>query len=321
MICIPILKDYTGSDDPKYQIPLDDEEFANIFPATKVTVPVDMEQVRKTIKFNPEDSIVTELKLDIKKRLIQKNDLAILALIAANKWQRPIYFTSTQELEELGLDKYTRLEGLSYRLVPVESSGVARDIAYKNIMEKFTYGNAQKNGVYFDEENRRQINSIRSSHAFLALSLVDAEKKDSARKILQKYDQMVNSNNVPYGMTSNRGNFHNRISMTFLLAAYRSGDLGLAKKVNLSMKKDLQEQMKFYRGLGEEGGLTDEQLYMQALTLLNNRPSALSRDQEVFAQDIYSTYQMLDQLTKWEVEYQSWRAGKSRNHTANLEKP
>jgi len=316
-----VLKDYTGSDDPKYMIPLDDDESANIFPTNKVSIPVDMDLVKKTIKFNPDDTIVGELKLDIKKRLIQKNDLAILALIAANKWKRPLYFTSTQELEDLGLDKYCRLEGLSYRLVPVEQSNVQRDIAYKNIMDKFAYGNAQKQGVYYDEENRRQINSIRSSHAFVSLSLSDVDKKDSARKILQKYDQMVNTNNVPYGMTSNRGNFHNRISMTFLLAAYKSGDLGLAKKVNLSVKKDLQEQMRFYRSLGEEGGMTDEQLYMQALTYLNNRAAALSRNQEVFAQDIYSSYQMLEQLNKWEIEFKAGGPSKVETPPQTLKNP
>ncbi len=301
-----VLKDYTGNDDPRYTIPIGEEDSANIFPTNKVSVPVDMELVKKTIKFNPDDSIVTELKLDISKRLIQKNDLAILALIAANKWKRPIYFTSTQELEELGLAKYCRLEGLSYRLVPVENANnVARDIAYKNVMEKFAYGNAQKPGVFFDEENRRQINSIRSSHAVIGMALAEANMKDSARKILQKYDQSVDSKNVPYGMTSNRGNFHNQISMRFLLASYQSGDLGLAKKVSTSIKKDLQEQMRFYRSLGDEAGMTDQQLYMQALTHLNNRASALNYDQEVFAQDIYTSYMMLEQLNKWEIEFKA----------------
>ncbi len=90
----------------------------------------------------------------------------MLSLIAANKWKRPIYFTSTSELKSLGLDKYVRMEGLSYRLVPVESNTsddtpVEADISYKNVMEKFKYGNANKPNVYFDEENRRHINNLR----------------------------------------------------------------------------------------------------------------------------------------------------------------
>ncbi len=303
-----ILKTVTASDDPRYLVGVDEGESLSTFPVTKVSVPVDRELVLKTMQFNPGDSIVSELKLDIKKSFIQKNDLAILALIAANKWQRPIYFTSTQELEELGLEKYTRMEGMSYRLVPVESSsqqgGIARDISYKNIMEKFGYGNANKPGIFYDEENRRHINSIRAAHAFLGLSLADANKLDSARKILQRYDQMVDITNVPYGMTSNRGNQHNRISMTFLLATYRSGDLGLAKKVNQSLKSDLEQEMKYYRSLGEDN-LTNEQLGMQALQYLNQKAANLSTKQEGFAQDIMSCYQFLGQLEDWEKQYKS----------------
>lgn len=297
-----ILKTVTGSDDPKYMVPIGDGESLNTFPVSKVSVPVNVEEVRKSMSFNPEDSIVSELKLDIKKSFIQKNDLAILALIAANNWKRPIYFTSTQELEELGLDKYTRLEGMSYRLVPVENTNVERNVAYKNIMEKFAYGNADKNGVYYDEENRRHLSSIRSTHAFVALSLANNGMKDSARKILNKYDQMVNEKNIPYGMTSNRGNMHNRITMTFLLAAYQSGDTKLADKVNASVKRDLEQQMVFYKSLGDPGMDTNE-LGLQAYQYLNQKANGLTDKQENYVQDIASCFDMLRQIADWEKQF------------------
>ena len=97
-----------------------------------------------------------------------KNDLAIYAIIAANHWKRPICFTSTQELNDLGLAKYVQLRGLSYQLVPLDKGGVDNDTAYKTIMNKFAYGTANKPGVYYDEENRRHLNTIRMAHAQLA---------------------------------------------------------------------------------------------------------------------------------------------------------
>ena len=305
-----LLKTVTASDDPKFTVPLNDEDMGNILPVNKVSVPVDVEMARKTMHLNPGDSVVSELKLDIKRQYLQKNDLAVLAIIAGNKWKRPIYFTSTQELEDLGLEKYVRMEGLSYRLVPVEGTNVQMDVAYKNIMEKFSYGNAHKSSVYFDEENRRHINSIRQTHAFLGMALVDANKKDSARKELRKYDSQVLESNVPYGMTSNRGNFHNRVTMTYLYAAYRSGDLELAKRVGQSVKSDLEQQMKYYRSLGDEGG-NNESLAMNAMNLLNGKDGTLSEKQQVFAQDIVSSYQMLMQMADWEKQYGGTGAGKS----------
>ena len=191
---------------------------------------------------------------------------------------------------------------MSYRLVPVQGSSTQNDIAFRNVMEKFGYGNADKKGVYFDEENRRHLNSIRQSQAIIALNLAQQNKKDSARKVLRKYDQMVREENMPYGLTSNRGNFHNRISLTFLYAAYESNDKELARKVAASIKKDLEQQMKYYRTLGTES-LTNEELANQASASLRQQPSSLSDEQGIFAQDIESSYSMLRQLEDLEKQY------------------
>ena len=174
-------------------------------------------------------------------------------------------------------------------------------------MEKFKYGNAKERGVYYDEENRRHINSIRSSTAILAMALADLKKNDSARKVLHHYDDNVLQENVPYGFTSNRGNMHNRISMSFLYASYRAGDTMLAKKVNASVKKDLNEQMRYYRLLGDQKN--DDELASDALGYLQNKPPPpgkdhwLSNKQIPFAQDIYSSFQMLTNMDDWEKQF------------------
>jgi hypothetical protein len=297
-----IFREVVASDDPRNKVDMQSGEQANVLPVRKLTIPVDVNYVKQHMKFNEGDSILSEIKIDITRNYLQKNDIAVLAVLAANKWRRPIYFTSTQELRALGLDKYVRPEGLSYRLVPVENSGVQTEVAFKNVMEKFRYGNADKKGVYFDEENRRHINSIRLAHATLAKGLVSENKKDSAQKVLRKYDQAVLETNVPYGMTSNRANFHNSISADFLDAAYRSGEMVLATKVNRSLKKDLEQQMVYYRSLGEED-MSNEQLAMQAAGVLNNKGGNLSDKQRTFAYDILSSYQLLEQLRQWEQQY------------------
>ncbi len=297
-----ILREVVASDDERYLVGMQSGDRANVMPVRKVSIPVDVDYIKENFKLNPGDNVVSEIKIDISRNYLQKNDLAVLSLIAANKWKRPIYFTSTQELRQLGLEKYVRLEGLSYRLVPIENSNVQSEIAYKNVMEKFAYGNAHKPNTYFDEENRRHINSIRLAHSTIAKSLVAADKKDMARKVLEKYDQGVLDTNVPYGMTSNRGNFHNSISADFLEAAYLSEDLPLAKKVHQSLKKDLEQQMVYYRSLGEDE-MTNEELAMQAAGILNNRGGNLSEKQVVFAYDILSSYQLLEQLKIWETQH------------------
>lgn len=296
-----ILKNVTGSDDPRFMVTTQGGDQMNVMPTRKVSIPVDINKVRQNGTVNAGDSVVSTLLLDIKKNYLFKNDLAVLALIAANKWERPIYFTSLQELDDLGLSRYVRMEGMSYRLVPVVQSEVNNDASYTNIMTKFAYGNAKLRGVYFDEENRRHLNSIRATHSALALSLINAGKLDSAKKILHKYDAEVSMENIPYGMTSNRGNQHNVISLRFLYAAYRAGDQALAKKVGGSLRRDLEQQMRYYRLLGDQ--LTDEQIATDAMNMMEGRPNNIADKQLPFLQDIVSTFQMLRNLQELEAQY------------------
>jgi hypothetical protein len=122
---------------------------------------------------------------------------------------------------------------------------------YDKAMNKFAFGNADKKGVYFDEENRRHLNSIRTAYTALALDLVEKNRKEDAKKVLQKADKMIDQDNFGYGMTS-RGNGHNLNSLRFLQACYMAGDTTLAAKVSASVKKDLQQQVMYYNSLSAE---------------------------------------------------------------------
>ena len=116
-----MLKNVVGSDDPKYT-QQQDEDILNLLPVKKLTVPVDLEAVKAAGLVKSEDSVLSELKIDIRQPLLfLKNDLAIYAIIAANHWKRPICFTSTQELSRPRTVKYVQLTGLSYQLVPFEN--------------------------------------------------------------------------------------------------------------------------------------------------------------------------------------------------------
>ena len=170
-------------------------------------------------------------------------------------------------------------------------------------MNKFSYGNASTEGVYYDEENRRHLNTLRSAHAQLALSLFDAGKKDSARNILEHFDKNVLESNFPYGMTSSR-NQHDRVSSSFLLACYQTGDLALAKKVAASMKRDLSQQMRYYHSLGTEH-MNDEQLAMNAQMFKQGKGGNLTERQSQFIDDILSCYEMQVHMEDWEKRWGS----------------
>ena len=245
-----MMKDYAGSDDPNKMEQGRDGSALNIYPSKKVSVPVDLNVVRQNGTVNANDSVVTAVQFEIPKSAIFKNDAAVLNIIAANKWKRPIYFTS-QDGGGLGFQDYIRQDGLTYRLVPVKGSELNQDWAYDKMMTKFVFGNADKKGVYYDEENRRHLNSIRQAYAMAAINLSQNNKKEQARKMLDKCDKMMLEENFPYGMVS-RNQQHNYISMIMLQASYLADDTTLAAKITKSLKKDLDQQMNYYASLNED---------------------------------------------------------------------
>jgi hypothetical protein len=294
-------KTVLANDDPRYTTESEGGTLINFLPTRKFSVPVDAHTVLANGIVHPGETVVPQLHLDIspKKNFLLKNELAMLAIIAANRWRRPICFTTTSEVNALGLGKYVRNRGMCYELTPVEDSRVDNDVAYRHIMTKFRYGNAGTPGVYFDGDNRHELASIKLIHAEVAGSLAAAGRKEDARRVLESYDRNVNSANYPYGITGNFGNMDDSYSLYFLQACYAAGDEALAAKVAASLKKDLQQQMQYYQSRGQ--GMTDEQLAINAQQAMQGQPNSLSEKQQEFAQDILSAYQILlqmDQLQK-----------------------
>jgi hypothetical protein len=245
-----MMKDFAGSDDPNKVEQGRDGNVVNVFPTKKVFIPVDVNLVRQNGTVNADDSVVSQVVFDIPKNALVKNDAAILNIIAANKWKRPIYFTS-QGAADLGLRAYVRQDGLTYRLVPVIGSQVNDSWAYDKMMSVFKSGNADKPGVYFDEENRRHLNSIRMAYTTAALDMATKGKKEEAKKMLNKADKLMLEENFPYGMVS-RDQQHNYISLLMLQATYEAGDTVLAAKITRSLKKDLEQQLSYYASLDDE---------------------------------------------------------------------
>jgi len=257
-----MMKDYVGTD--VSLVGAQNGNQYNTFPVHKVALPVDKQAVLSNGTINANDSVVDAVRFTIPKNNLYKNDLAVLNVIAANKWKRPIYFT--MPYGELGFGNYIRRDGLSYRLVPVENSSVNTDWTYDVVMKKFAFGNANIPGVYYDEENRRHLNTIRKAEVDLAFDLINKNKKDSAKSVLERCDKMMLQENFPYGMVS-RGNDHNQLSLAVMQAAYLADDKALAEKVSNSVKKDLQQQMKYYNSLSgwQADGLSYEKQNAQEI--------------------------------------------------------
>jgi hypothetical protein len=329
-----LMKDYIGSDDPST---MDNSrgEPLNSFPVTKVAVPVDRNIVLQNKTANATDSIVSDVLFELPKRALMKNDLAILNIIAANNWKRPIYFTSP--FDNLGFGSYLRKDGMTYRFVPIVTRNpqdnwefekeIARlekqyntslaprqiydindDFTYKNLSDKFEFGGANKRGTYFDEENRRHLLNIRSLFGEVAGNLADVGRKDEAQKLIDKAEAGISPANMPYGLVS-RYNSHNQTSLVYLEGCYKAGKLDVAERVRQAIRKDFEQQKKYYDYLQAEkpellGGMamTEQPLndiFMKVLEAIERRyaPDKVKTPVETSTQPITTTIKN-DSLTR-----------------------
>ncbi len=248
------------------------------FPVAKFRVPVDTALVRSNGTVNPDDAVLPEIRFEIPKNKLDeglvRSDFIILNFIASNKWKRPVYFTSP--FGDLGFGPYLRKDGMSYRLVPVFSKSPQEnwvvhqtmrkvglggtqikdnnnDVIFNNLMTKFAFGAKAGQDVYFDEENRRHLLSLRELYGEAAGNLADAGKTEEAKKLLDKVEQGISPKNLPYAMVSRFGS-HNQNSLIFLEACYKAGKTDLAEKYRLAIHKDLEQQRAYY--LSMNGGNT-----------------------------------------------------------------
>lgn len=233
------------------------------FPVARFYVPVDTARVRKNGTVTATDSVLSDIRFVLPEKRLQSNnglmrsDLIILNIIATNAkngWNRPIYFTSPYN--ELGFGQYLRKEGLAYRLVPVQPKNQASDWLiniyqkdnnmddeYQKMMNKFVFESPK--GIYFDEENRRHVLNLRNSFAESAGNMADAGKKEQALKLLEKSEKLISADHLPYAMVS-RGNQHNINGLAYLEACYKVGNMQLANTVKAALKKDFEQQKKYY---------------------------------------------------------------------------
>lgn len=181
------------------------------FPTKKFFIKVDKEAVLKNGVVRPEDAdkIVDTIYWEINRSYLMKADLMILDLIANNDWTRPIYFAVTVGNDSyLNLEPYFQLEGLAYRFVPIRTDGdasgqtgrVGVSQMYDNMMNKFLWGNMNKEGVYLDQNNLNMTMNFRNNFSRLAEGLMEEGKLDSAVKVLDKMNEEMPDKTVPYNV-------------------------------------------------------------------------------------------------------------------------
>ena len=204
--------DFVRDDSKASKIRLTDNSEVDYIPTKTVRLPVDQAAAIASGAVKPEDAdkIVPYIDIQLKSSSILKSQLMVLDFLANNKWERPVYYVTGYQADAFGLEEYFQLDGFAYRLVPIKSQNrnwleygrIDPEIAYANMVEKFTWRSGNDPKVHIDHHHQRTLTVIklRYNYARLAKSLVAAGDNERAVKAL---DYCLNSfppENLPYDL-------------------------------------------------------------------------------------------------------------------------
>ncbi|HVN56719.1 MAG TPA: DUF2723 domain-containing protein [Bacteroidales bacterium] len=202
--------DFAGLEERKAQVDVSGNgDYTNYIPVNKLQIDVDRSQVlaNGTVKPYFGDSIISPMVWKYTDNEAFKGDLAMMDLLSTNKWKRPIYISTTVPGSQYkGLEKFFIQEGLAYRIAPVKTGTpepgefgmIDPQVMYDNMMNKFTWGNADAPGVYLDENNRRMFSNFRRLFGLLGKKLYETGDTARAYLAVKKGLSIVPPGKMPY---------------------------------------------------------------------------------------------------------------------------
>ena len=241
---------FIADDTPRSKVGLGQgSKQVDYLPSKNLRITVDKEKVlaNGTVPQDKADRIVDNVDWTISKKYIMKNDLIILDILAANDWERPVYFAITTGNDSyLGLTDYFQLEGLSYRLVPYKANSydnqvgeINTEIMYDNLMNKFVWGGMVEGDVYMNSNNRRMCMNFRNNYTRLAQEYIRLGKNEKAVEVLDKSVASIPERNVPYDY----------FMLTSVELYYRAGEYEKGNAIVRSLVDRYADDLTYYLSL------------------------------------------------------------------------
>ena len=219
------------------------------YPTNKIRIPVNKENVLKSgiVKQKDADLILDYIDIDLPQGALPKNRILMLDIIANNDWERPIYFSggSFDNAEYIWMKDYLQMDGLAYKLVPIKTQNrspyelgrIDSELMYDIVMN-WDWGNSGSTEIYHDPQTRTQGLSYRGNLARLMETLINENKIDKAKDIIN-----LSMENMPvdyYGYYT--------FVEPFLDGYYKVGETQKGRALFDQLKKKYQERLDFYAG-------------------------------------------------------------------------
>ncbi len=284
------------------------------YPTHQVRIPVNKENVLKSGLVKEKDSalIVDYIDIDLPKSALPKNRILMLDIMANNNWERPIYFSggSFDKAEYIWMKDYLQLDGMAYKLVPIKTENrsafemgrIDSDLMY-DVVTNFYWGNSGSSDIYHDPQTRTQGLSMRSNLARLVETLINENKIDKAKDIIN-----LAMTNMPVEYFG----FYTFVE-PFVDGYYKVGESAKARELFNKLKKIYQERLEYYAGipLDEqydtiEDIISDMEAYRRNIDILieNDDREMAEKETQVFNEyiDQFSHFYKDDLLDEEQLE-------------------
>jgi hypothetical protein len=198
-----------------------------------------------------------DIRFTFPKDVAYKDDIATLMIVAAiarDGWKRPIYFGAGLPAENyIGLSDYMRLEGSVFRLMPYKASNPAMltqqemgsvdvEKSYDLFMNKYLWGGANRDDVYFDEKNRIMLSSYRINAGRIAAELAAKGRNQDAIKLLNKVHENVSEASYYYDATA----------YYMAVAYYRASDKAHGKTIAEKLARNSEDDIDYILSLRDD---------------------------------------------------------------------
>lgn len=147
---VDTLLDFLLSDNPTNQVETQTGDRLNYLPTKKIQMKVEKEAVmaHHIVPAEWAEYVVDNMQWQYPKNYVSRAELTLMAIVSANNWQRPIYFTNYTPMDFMaGLSKYIVDEGIVRKLMPVALPGHSEgemmantEKLYQNAAQNFRWG-------------------------------------------------------------------------------------------------------------------------------------------------------------------------------------
>ena len=232
-----------------------DGQMVDYIAARKISVPVNVENVRKYILKDYEGEIPDRIVLTISKdkNYITKPELFMLDLLSRYQWDRPLHLLSMGGDLNMGIKEYLEYEGYSYKFVPIKNKTttskpgfVEPEELYRLMTEVYTWDAVAAPDYFIDYQNlytHLGVMSLRHLFTSCAEVFERTGHADWAVEMLSKCVEVTARypwEGISLGFAGN-----DQTVIQMIGACYRLGQVDLAREIADKFEPDLLQMAAF----------------------------------------------------------------------------